>query len=268
MGDAAATTVVQRIGRERMVLFGWSRAILMQFSHPLIAAGVAQHSSFRGGAIQAAVRLHHTVSSMLTLMFGDAVEHAAAIAHIRAIHKTVNGTLTVDAGPWARGTPYSAEDPALLLWVHATLIDSTADIYQRIVAPLGEAERDVLCVQSAPVLHELGGDPERTPLTWSALQAYIARIYESGVLVVTDQARQLGRAVLSPKAGGLPVPLSGLGELVTLGLLPPPLRDAYGFRWDASRQRQFERAIAVLGAIRRTTPAALAHWRAARRQVT
>jgi uncharacterized protein (DUF2236 family) len=257
--------VVQRINSERLVLLGWSRAILLQLAHPLIAAGVVQHSSFRGGAVQAAVRLHHTVSAMLSLMFGDEERRAAAVARIRAIHTTVNGTLAVDAGPFRAGTPYSAEDPALLLWVHATLIDSTADIYQRVVAPLTRAELDALCVDSAPLLHELGGDPQATPRTWEALQNYMASVYDSGVLVVSDDARLIGNAVLSPRAAGLPVPLSGLQQLVTVGLLPPAVRRAYGFEWSAARERRFQRALATLHAMRRGTPRFIAHWRIARR---
>jgi uncharacterized protein (DUF2236 family) len=154
--------IVQRVNSERLVLLGWSRAILMQLAHPLIAAGVMQHSSFRGGAIQAAVRLHHTVGAMLAISFGNDERRDAAIARIQAIHRTVHGTLNEQVGPFAPGTPYSAEDPALLLWVHATLIDSSADIYQRVVAQLDTNELDHLCVESAPLLEELGGDPATT----------------------------------------------------------------------------------------------------------
>src|SRR5262245_31433510 len=61
----------RRINGERIVLLGWSRAILMQLAHPLVAAGVHDHSTFRGGAFTGAMRLHHTVRAMLALTFGD-----------------------------------------------------------------------------------------------------------------------------------------------------------------------------------------------------
>ena len=54
------------------MLLGWSRAILLQLAHPLVAAGVAEHSTFRGGPLTAVARLHHTVRAMLALTFGDA----------------------------------------------------------------------------------------------------------------------------------------------------------------------------------------------------
>ena len=256
--------VVQRINSERIVVLGWSRAILLQVAHPLIAAAVTEHSSFRGGALQAAVRLHHTVSAMLALMFGDVAAHAAAVGRIRAIHTNVNGRLTHGVGPFPAGTRYSAEDPSLLLWVHATLLDSTADIYQRVVAPLTGADLDALCVESAPLLHELGGDPSATPLTWPALQQYLARMYDSGTLVVSENAKVLGRAVLSPRAAGRVVPFSRTQQLLTIGLLPSRIQAAYGFEWTPSHQRRFDRAIRVLRTVRGATPRLLAEWRVAR----
>jgi len=46
-------TVSRRINAERLALLGWSRAILLQFAHPLVAAGVADHSTFRGSPFAA-----------------------------------------------------------------------------------------------------------------------------------------------------------------------------------------------------------------------
>lgn len=71
-----ATAVTARVNGERLVLLGWSRAILMQMSHPLVAAGVAGHSAFRANPIASARRLHHTVRAMLALTFGSDVERA------------------------------------------------------------------------------------------------------------------------------------------------------------------------------------------------
>jgi uncharacterized protein (DUF2236 family) len=257
--------IVQRVNSERVVLLGWSRAILMQLAHPLIAAGVLQHSSFRGGALEAAMRLHHTVAAMLSLTFGDDARRAAAIARIRGIHRSVNGTLDADAGRFRAGTAYSAEDPALLLWVHATLLDSSADIYQRVVSPLGTCELDALCVESAPLLEELGGDAAMTPRSWSALRAYVTRMEASGDLVVSSDARVVGDAVLSPRAAGLPLPLSGVHRLLTTGLLSPSLRQAYGFQWDDARDARFRRALTALRLVRRWAPRAVVYWPQSRR---
>jgi uncharacterized protein (DUF2236 family) len=259
------TTTLRRINGERLVILGWGRAILMQLAHPLVAAGVAGHSAFRGSISEGAARLYHTVSAMLSLTFGDAARRAAALERIRAIHRTVNGTLDEAAGPFPAGTVYSAEDPALLLWVHATLLDSNAEIYQRLVEPLATNERDALCEESVPLLVELGGDAATAPRTWRALRAYMEQVEHSGVLVVTPAARELGAGVLAPRAGGWPAPLSGLHWLIEVGLLPAIIRDAYGFEWNPVREARFQRTMRMIRAARRATPATLARWRDARR---
>ena len=256
--------IVRRVNSERAVILGWSRAILLQLAHPLIAAGVGGHSSFSGGVFSAAVRLHHTVRAMLSLIFGDDQRHEEALSRIRAIHRTVRGTLGEDAGPFPKGTPYSAEDPALLLWVHATLVDSSVDIYQRLIRSLTTAELDALCDESAVVLLELGGDPATVPRTWGAHRAYFDTMLRSNHLNVTSQAREIGNAVLAPRAAGFAVPLTGLHTLVTVGLLPTSVRDGYGFAWNERRQTRFDRAIRLLGHARRLTPERLAQWPHAR----
>jgi uncharacterized protein (DUF2236 family) len=252
------------LNSERVVLLGWSRAILMQLAHPLVAAGVLDHSTFRGGAYEAAVRLHHTVSAMLALTFGDDTDRNAALARIRGIHRTVNGTLREAVGVLPAGTRYSAEDPPLLLWVHATLLDSIAAVYQRIVEPLSRAELDGFCVESAPTLIDLGGDPAAAPRSWDALSAYMRAMEQSGVFAVTAETRALANGVLSPRAAGLRVPFAGTNRLISIGLLSPAMRALYGFAWDAARERRFERAIRVIRATRGLAPDVLARWPQAR----
>jgi uncharacterized protein (DUF2236 family) len=262
---AVTTSVIRRVSAERLVVLGWGRAILMQLAHPLVAAGVAGHSAFRGSVSEGAARLYHTVSAMLSLTFGDAIRREAALERIRAIHRTVHGTLAEAVGPFPAGTPYSAEDPALLLWVHATLLDSNAEIYQRLVAPLSTGELDALCDQSASLLVELGGDADTAPRTWRALRTYMDHVQQSGILAVIPAAREIGAGVLAPRAGGWPAPLSGLHRLIEVGLLPPAIRDAYGFEWNALREARFQRAMRIIRATRRLLPPALAYWRDARR---
>ena len=65
------TSITWRVNAERIVLLGWARAILLQLAHPLVAAGVFDHSGFRGTPYAAASRLYHTVHAMLSLTFGD-----------------------------------------------------------------------------------------------------------------------------------------------------------------------------------------------------
>jgi len=260
----AGRSTAQRINAERLMVLAWSRAILLQIAHPLVAAGVAEHSTFRTGTIEAARRLHHTIGAMRALTFGDAQSQAAALAGIRAIHRRVNGRLREAAGSFPVGTPYSAEDPALVLWVHATLIDSLVLAYDALIAPLDLRDRDAFCAESAPTAIDLKADPAEVPETWTAMQAYLEKTYTSGVLVVSREARELADAVLSPKLANLVWPFGSMNRRLTAGWLPPVIRDQYRLPWGAREEQQFHRALRSLRALRRMLPRSLAWWPEAR----
>jgi uncharacterized protein (DUF2236 family) len=258
--DPVIDTVSRRINAERIVLLGWSRAILLQLAHPLVAAGVAEHSSFRGGRLSTAMRLHHTVRAMLALTFGDDRARTAALGGIKAIHRRVHGRLPAAAGRFPAGTPYSAEDPDLVLWVHATLLDSVPLIYEHLVQPVTAHERDAYCAEAAAVAIDLGARDIEVPRTWRELCIYLDRMYASGALAVSAQARELASAVLAPPFARIIAPAAWLNRLVTLGLLPADIRQQYGFVWSDARDRTLRRVTAALRAARRVMPPAIARW--------
>src|SRR5688572_18840728 len=149
-----------------MMLFGWGRAILLQLAHPLIAAGVYEHSSFRATPLAAVARLRETVHAMLSLTFGSDAQRDATLEGIRRIHRRVNGQLPESVGIYPRGTAYSAEQPELLLWVHTTLLESILLVHDIVKPPLTPAERDAYCVQAAPIALALGVREAEVPLRW------------------------------------------------------------------------------------------------------
>src|SRR5919106_5867291 len=98
------------VNRERVLLVGGQRALILQLAHPLVAAGVADHSDFPARAME---RLRRTLDLSLATIYGTPEEAAAATARIRAVHDRVTGR--------AGDRSYAANDPPLLLWVNATL---------------------------------------------------------------------------------------------------------------------------------------------------
>jgi uncharacterized protein (DUF2236 family) len=246
------------------MLLGWGRAILLQLAHPLIAAGVYEHSAFRARPWSAASRLHATVRAMLALTFGTDAQREHALHGIRTIHRRVNGRLEASVGPFPAGTPYSAEDPELVLWVHLTLLDSIPLVYELFVGPLTAEERDAYCDEAAWVALALGAHAEDVPRTWPAVRARMQRTLSSGAITVGPQARQLAAAVLAPRAGWIVPPALWVNQLVTTGLLPDEVRRQYGFPWDARRQLAFERVVRGVRALRQRAPRPLALWPEAR----
>jgi len=257
-------SVSQRINAERLVLLAWTRAILMQIAHPMIAAGVFEHSGFRASPWAAAGRLHQTVRAMLALVFGSDAARNQAIAGILAIHRRVNGRLAESVGPFPAGTPYSAEDPALVLWVHATLLESVPLLHELLVSPLTPAEHDAYCAEAAPLAIALGARAADVPRTRAAVREYIDATYRSGVIAVGSQAAALARAVMLPPAARVVVPAAWLNELITIGLLPDHIRAQYGFRWTPARARALPMALRTIRALRRAAPDRVALWRDAR----
>src|SRR5690349_13356441 len=134
---AGPGSVSWTINREIVVVAGWGRAVLLQLAHPAVAAGVHHHSAFRGSVRATVSRMHSTVGAMLSITFGREERMIAAAARIDAIHDRVHG----------RG--YSAHDPELQRWVHATLLDSSLDTYERLVGSLTDEQRDRYCAEAA-----------------------------------------------------------------------------------------------------------------------
>jgi len=252
--------VSQRVNAERVMLLAWPRAILLQIAHPLVAAGVAEHSSFADGGFTAVHRLWQTVQAMLALTFGDKDEQADAIDGIMAIHYRVRGTLRETVGPFPAGTPYSAEQPELVLWVHVTLLDSMLLAHDVLLEPLAPEERDAYCAESAWVAVALGARIEDVPTTWAAAQVYLQRMLASGVLAVGTDGRAVGKAVLAPPLGPLAAPLTAVVAFVTRAWLPEAIRREYGLSWSERDARRLPRVLKALRAVRRVLPDRAAQW--------
>lgn len=253
-------SVAWRVNAERLAVLAWPRAILLQFAHPLVAAGVFAHSGFRTTPLAAVARLAHTVRAMLSLTFGTDADRARTLDAIRAVHRRVHGTLPEAVGRFAAGTRYSAEDPALVLWVHVTLVESVILGYEQLVAPLSVPERDAYCEDAAGVAVALGATAPDVPRTWSAIQCALARGYASDAIVVGREARLLAEAVLHPKGLRAAGPAVHVVRTITLGTLPPAIRAQYGWPWSDRDEQRLERIVRATRAIRRWTPAVVAQW--------
>ncbi|MPY88556.1 MAG: DUF2236 domain-containing protein [Luteitalea sp.] len=265
MEPRSQDSVAFRVNREVLMVLGWGRAILLQFAHPLVAAGVADHSDFNTAHAGRTRRLLQTVQSFLALTFGDESERHATAARINAIHTRVHGTLSRSAGPFPAGTRYSAEDPELLRWVHCTLVDSVMRVYELTVEPLSLAEKDQLCADAAaiePLLHIPDGFLPRGRV---ALDAYLDGMQSSGAIVVTDAARRLARDLLEPPMAWMLWPGFRVLRRFTIGLLPPAVRSDYGYPWTMGDARALARTARRLRRLRHALPRVAWEWPAARR---
>lgn len=246
-GLFAADSWLRRVSAESVLLFGGGRALLLEIAHPLVAAGVAEHSDFRRDPFG---RLQRTLDAMSRLTFGDRGSALAAARLVERSHTRVRGTLAQDVGCFAAGTPYDGRDPELVRWVWATLVDTGLQVYELFVAPLDDAAREAYYRDHRAIARLLGVPPGQVPETWPGFRSYFDGLVASDALAVGGQAREIADAVLHPPAG-LPV---GSVRLITAALLPPRLREAFELPWDAGRAQRFDALVASVRRLRAGEP--------------
>jgi uncharacterized protein (DUF2236 family) len=258
MGDTGLfgpDSLTWRVNREGALLLGGGRALLLQVAHPSVAAGVAQHSNYREDPFG---RLYRTLDTVTTIVFGSTPEAKAAAARLHRVHTRVEG----DAED---GTHYVATDPALIMWVHATLVDTSLLVYENYVGPLSLDEKRRY-YEEQKILGEHYGVPyDQQPATYGDFNEYFDETVHGGTLQVTDSLRDVAAATMRPK---LPVPFLGRPvveyfNLVTTALLPAWLREELGMAWGPRRERVhaaqrnvIRRLIPVLPSLLREFPPA------------
>jgi uncharacterized protein (DUF2236 family) len=225
-------SAIRRVSREAVLMLGGGRALLMQAAHPLAAAGIAAHSGYRENPWR---RLERTMTAVWTVVYGTRAEAEAVGRRVRTMHERVHGRIAEPMGPYPVGTRYDATDPELLMWVHATLVDTAILIYERYVGPLGESGRDAYYADMKLLAQVFGTPVEAIPEDHAAFGAYMSERLGSEEICITGTAREIAATVLGP-----PVPLAlrpavELLNQVTVGLLPSRLRQEYGFSWDPAR---------------------------------
>lgn len=246
-------SVARRVDRELFVLLGGTAALLMQVAHPLVAAGVAEHSDFTRDPIG---RLRRTLDTTLAVVFGDRAEAERALRRIDARHGAVRG-VTAD------GHPYDARDPELLLWVQTTLVLTSLRLFDLVAGPLRAADREAYWEETKPIAVTLGIPRTLLPATVADLIRY-ERIALATEVVPDATSIRLARAVLRPFPW-LPEPLHWPADALTAALLPRSLHGPFGLLW-RTRDRLLAHAVLVaLRAARRVVPEAAAVVPQARR---
>ncbi|HET7769808.1 MAG TPA: oxygenase MpaB family protein [Chloroflexota bacterium] len=266
---AGPESVAWTINREIVLLLGWGRAVLLQLAHPLVAAGVAHHSIFVKDPSQRRRRLLQTIDAMLALTFGTGDEVHRAAAGINAIHDRVHGQLDHTAGAFEAGTSYSAHDPELLRWVHATLMDSFPLTHRLFVGPLSDEDVERYYREASGLEPLLGVPDGFFPRSRGALSHYMAEMHARGAIRVGPDARRLAHDLLTPtlpwQMGRLLAPILWLARLPAIGLLPPEVRADYGLRWTRADALGLRLISAASRSIVPLLPSVLRHWPVARR---
>ena len=237
---------------------GGGPAVLLQVAHPLVAVGVVEHSDYRRDLWR---RLARTLQALYLIAYGTKAEAERAADAVQAVHSRVHGRTNVQLGRFPPGTPYSASDPELMLWVHATLVEASLAVYQRFVRALSPDEQERYYQEMALVARLFGTPAAVIPRSLATFRDYFAAQLAGETITVTPPAREVAAVILDAP---LPAPVRLLlpaHRLATAGVLPPRLRREYGLRWSSIHQRALP--LAARAARVATTPALFAASRLA-----
>jgi uncharacterized protein (DUF2236 family) len=218
------------------------RALLMQALHPLAMAGVDQHSDWREDPVG---RLAATSAYLATVSFGEKAAAERAAARVRRIHEYVTGT---DA---STGRPYAAGDPALLLWVHAALVESTIVARHWFGTPLEPADADRYVAEMVVAAELVGVPRDLVPASAAELTGYVESVRPE--LACTPAAGESMAYLLDPP--GLDDDLAEIWQEVrdaAIAVLPEWAREMYGYSVQEpltpARRTEIRQALGILDA--------------------
>jgi uncharacterized protein (DUF2236 family) len=236
-------SVTWRVSTDLAAPVAGLRSLLIQALHPLAMAGVDQHSDWRTDPVG---RLAATSAYEATVTFGDRAGAARVARRVRAIHEHVRGVDTVT------GLPYAAGDPALLLWVHAALVDSGLAASTLFGTPLTAADADGYVAEMTIAAELLGVPHEMIPDSVAALGRYFAGVRPD--LRRTPAAAESMSYLLDPP--GLDEDIAELWQDIrdaALLALPDWAIQMYGYAepppLTAERRTEIRQALGVLDAV-------------------
>lgn len=235
-GPASVTWRVH--GDVTAMMVGGVTGLLLQMLHPQVLAGVWDHSRFREDMHG---RLRRTARFIALTTYGGREEAEAVIARVRAIHARVAGTLP-------DGTPYRADDPALLAWVHVTEVTSFLSAYRRYAEPaMSRRAQDAYVAEMARIGRAVGADP--VPEDLRGAEALLRRFRPS--LRADARSREVARLVLSQRpASGAVAPFQALALGAGVDLLPPWARRMHGLPEPAAAPLVRAGTFGLAGALR------------------
>ncbi|HEX6312872.1 MAG TPA: oxygenase MpaB family protein [Acidimicrobiia bacterium] len=213
-------SVAWRLHADSTMLVAAMRALLVQALEPRAMAAVEQHSDYEADPW---ARLDRTVRFILTTTYGGTAEAEAAAGTVRKVHERIRGRDAVT------GRGYSADDPELLLWIHAAEVHSVVTTYRRYAARLSEPDADRYVAEMAVVPELLGLPAGMAPRSMGELREYLRGMGDQ--LRATPAARKAMRTVFAPP---MPLPLRPLWVVpvtATVAVLPRVARREYGLPW-------------------------------------
>jgi uncharacterized protein (DUF2236 family) len=234
-------------------LFLAGQVLTLQVAHPVVAAGVRDHSGYRDNPWP---RLMRTSASLSIYVYGGPVAARYEADRLRKLHRRFHG---VDD----QGRPYHALDPGAYAWVHATLVKLPVDAQWFFGRGMPKAELDEYYTQLRQVGLLLGLRDRDLPPDWESFTRYydsmvagfgpnetISELLDT-IHTVRKPLRRLPDSWWSPVRRWL----GTFQQFLITGTLPAVFRDRLGLPWTAAQQHRFDRFCRVLRVLGALVPA-------------
>jgi uncharacterized protein (DUF2236 family) len=227
------------------------QVLLLQVAHPVVAAGVRDHSTYTDDPW---TRLMRTAASLSIYIYGGPAGAKFEAERLRELHRSFRG-VTAD------GSRYSALNPQAYAWVHATLVKIPVDAQRFFGRPMSSAELAEYYAQMCDVGRMLGLRDRDLPRDWPAFERYYDDMVAGfGSNETIETLLETIRTVRKPRR--IPghwwkqiKPWHHSAQLFVIrGTLPAEFRDRLGLQWTEKDQRSFERFCAVVRVIGSAIP--------------
>jgi len=232
-------SIMWRVNRERLVLLAGPAAAILQAAHPQVAMGVAAHSRFREDAMG---RLSRTLDAVYAIAFGTEEEVRHVRQAVAKAHRPV------------RGDGYNAFDPDAQLWVMATLIMGSVDMYERFVKPLEPGEKNRLLHENTGFGEVFGLDPAMMPECWEDFERYWHGMLDGALLGSHPFCGEVARAVIRPDKPWWMAMMSPIIGALALGIIPADLAERLGISSGVMRKGLWAGLDAMLPRVLRVLP--------------
>jgi len=224
-GILGPRSVAWKLGGDLAVFLGGGRAALLQLAHPMVAFAVDHHSRTRADVVG---RFQRTFRNVFAMVFGELDEAFAAARRVHSIHTRIHGEIPHQIGAWRAGAPYYANDADALRWVHATLVDTTIAVRERLDGALPTALKDTYIIEMNRFGALFGIPRDRLPDSWRAHEAYMQRMLGSDLLAVAPCAKEMAMFLVGRAGSQAQPPLGRFAEALTATMLPNHLARDFG----------------------------------------
>ncbi len=219
------------------------QAFMVQTAHPVIDAGVAQHSVYRTDPWGRARRSARTLWPVIYARPEVAIQKGK---ELRELHRSIRGVAS-------DGSKYHALDPEAYAWVHVTGFDSAVRMHELFGTPPTREQRKKMFEEWRQIGSMLGIADEHIPRTeeayWDYFEGMIReRLVCGEVLRVLLSDEYYAEHPKPPIEGlsddawnrALRLVIAPLMKLNSLGTLPKLFRERFDIPWTDEDERRFE----------------------------